>query len=118
MTVGGAVTVAMWSSVAGIFVAAAILAGGMALQTPALMTVAMRGVASHERSSAMATFTLFMDLSVALTGPVIGLIVAGVGYRTAFLTGGAVALVALAGLHLNLAARWRADSEPAVDPSL
>lgn len=108
LTVVGAVVVATWSTVTGVFVAAAILAGGMALQTPSLIPVAVHGVGSHERSSAMATFTMFMDLSVALTGPVIGLVVSGAGYRSAFLTSGAVAGCGLIVLYGNLAPRWRA----------
>jgi MFS family permease len=112
LTVVGAVVVATWEAVPGVFVAAAILAGGMALQTPAMIPVAVHGVAEGQRSSAMATFTMFMDLSVALTGPLIGLIVSGVGYRAAFLTTAATSMVALVMLHANLAPRWRASGQP------
>lgn len=103
----GSLVVAMWSAPAGVFLAAAVLAGGMALQTPALIPVVVAGIAPHERSSAMATFTMLMDVSVALTGPVIGLIVSGVGYRTAFLTSGATSLIGLVILSSLLAPRWR-----------
>lgn len=103
----GSVVVALWSVPAGVFVAAAMLAGGMALQTPAMIPVAVEGIEPHERSSAMATFTMLMDVSVALTGPLVGLIVSGVGYRTAFLTSGATSVVALVLLYVVLAPRWR-----------
>lgn len=103
----GSVIVALWSVPAGVFVAAAVLAGGMALQTPSLIPVVVEGIEPNERSSAMATFTMLMDVSVALTAPLIGLIVSGVGYRTAFLTSGATSLIGLVVLWTRLAPRWR-----------
>jgi predicted MFS family arabinose efflux permease len=111
LTVVGALVIAAWETIAGVFVAAVVLAGGMALQTPALIPVAVDGVDPQQRSSAMATFTMFLDLSVALVGPVIGLIVAGAGYRTAFFAGGLMSAVALVILHLQLAPRWRQRGE-------
>lgn len=107
----GSVIVALWSMPAGVFVAAAVLAGGMALQTPSLIPVVVEGIAPNERSSAMATFTMLMDVSVALTAPLIGLIVSGVGYRTAFLTSGVTSLIGLVVLWSRLAPRWRALTE-------
>ncbi len=104
----GSLVVALWSAPAGVFVAAAVLAGGMALQTPSMIPVAVEGIEPHERSSAMATFTMLMDVSVALTAPLIGLIVSGIGYRTAFLTSGATSVVAIVVLYAVLAPRWQA----------
>ena len=107
----GSVIVALWSVPAGVFVAAAVLAGGMALQTPSLIPVVVEGIEPHERSSAMATFTMLMDVSVALTAPLIGLIVSGVGYRTAFLTSGVTSLIGMVMLATHLAPRWREVTE-------
>ncbi|MET0143752.1 MAG: MFS transporter [Ilumatobacteraceae bacterium] len=107
VTVIGSVVVSTWSASTGIFVAAAILAGGMAMQTPSLIPVAVHGVPTSERSSAMATFTMFIDLSAALTGPVFGLLAGGVGYQVTFLVGGFFAVAALVVLHVDLAPRWR-----------
>jgi predicted MFS family arabinose efflux permease len=73
--------------------------------------VVVEGIAPNERSSAMATFTMLMDVSVALTAPLIGLIVSGVGYRTAFLTSGVTSLIGLLVLWTRLAPRWRALTE-------
>jgi MFS family permease len=116
VTAFGAVVAAAWHTPTGIFVAAAALSGGIALQTPSLIPVAVR-VAPHERASAMATFTLFMDLSTALTGPVFGLIVSGLGYSAAFAAAGVFAMIALVILHVSLAPRWRAVSA-ALAPSV
>ena len=55
----------------------------------------------------MATFTGFYDIAGAVIGPLLGLVVAGVSYRAAFLTTGAAALVALAILHLVIAPQRR-----------
>jgi predicted MFS family arabinose efflux permease len=74
-----------------------------------MIAVAVNGVPDNQRSSAIATFTMFQDLSVAVTGPVTGLIVSGAGYRTAFMSGALASLVALLLLHGNLAPRWRAS---------
>ena len=68
-----------------------------------------------ERGSAMATFTGFYDIAGAVVGPVLGLIVAGVSYRAAFLFTGGMALVSLALLRLLIAPHWN-PSEP-VDAS-
>jgi MFS family permease len=110
VTGGGAVVLALWQTVPGVYVAAAVLAGGLSLQTPSMIAVAVNGVPDNQRSSAIATFTMFMDLSVALTGPITGLVVSGAGYRTAFLGGALASLVALLLLHGNLAPRWRATN--------
>jgi MFS family permease len=113
----GSGIVALWGAQAGVFVAAAVLAGGMALQTPSLIPVAVDGIEPRERSSAMATFTMLMDVSVALTAPLIGLIVHGVGYRTAFLVSGATSLLALGVLYGVLAPAWRTRDQVALASS-
>ena len=60
----------------------------------------------------MATFTMFMDVSVALTAPLIGLIVSGVGYRVAFSTTIVTSLIALTLVYTKLAPRWRTLTQP------
>ncbi len=112
LTIVGSMVVALWAAPAGVFVAAAILAGGMSMQTPSMIPVAVLGVPAHERSSALATFTMFMDVSVALTGPLIGLIVSGTSYRVAFSTTIVTSVIALVLVHTNMAPRWRSRSQP------
>jgi MFS family permease len=55
----------------------------------------------------MATFTAFYDIAGAIIGPMLGLIVAGVGYRAAFLTTAAMAAIGLVLLRLVVAPRLR-----------
>jgi MFS family permease len=114
-TVAGSVVLAFWATPVGVYVAAAVLATGMSLQTPSFIPIAVDGVPERERSSAMATFTMFLDLSIAVTGPVTGLIVSGAGYRTAFLTGGVAALVGIVVLRTVAARSWNAGRTPVVD---
>lgn len=89
----GALVVALWASVAAVWLAAASLGVGMSLLYPALFSAALDGVPDHERSQAVGTFSLFFDLSQGVGAPVLGLVVALSSERGAF----AVAALAAAG---------------------
>ncbi|MEM8924851.1 MAG: MFS transporter [Actinomycetota bacterium] len=108
VTVVAALVVALWAEPAGLFIGAVLLACGLSLQSPSFIPLAVAGVPGHERGAAMATFTGFYDIANALVGPVLGLIVAGVGYRAAFGLSAAMALAALVMLLSVIAPRWRA----------
>jgi MFS family permease len=114
VTILGALTLALWNTIPGVYASAVVLAAGLSLQTPSMIAVAVHGVADNQRTSAIATFTMFMDLSVAVTGPLIGLIVSGTSYRIAFLTAVCTTVVALLVLYRNLAPRWRASTSAVV----
>jgi len=90
-TVGAAVLVALWATPVGVVVGAALISAGLSLQSPSFIALAVDKVEDHERGSAMATFTAFYDIAGAIIGPTMGLIVAGAGYRAAFLTTAAMA---------------------------
>ena len=82
------------------------------------LTVAVDGVPANERGSALATYTGFFDIATAIVGPTLGLIVVGVGYRAAFLTGAVTAGFALVVLHVVVAPRWnRAHPDGTARPS-
>ncbi|MEO1056914.1 MAG: MFS transporter [Actinomycetota bacterium] len=106
ITAGGALIAALWPEPEGLFVAAAVLAMGLSLQSPSLIAVTVQAVPANERGSAMATFTGFFDVANAIVGPTIGLIVLGAGYREAFLVATAMAIVGLVVLRLVVAPRW------------
>ena len=106
LTAAGALVVALWAEPAGLFVGAVMLAGGLSLQSPSLIAIAVEGISPNERGSAMATFTGFFDIANAIVGPTIGLIVAGTGYRAAFVTAAIVALAGLVFLRVVVAPRW------------
>jgi len=83
------------------FAGAALTGFGFSLVFPALGVEAVNRVTVENRGSALGIFTAFADLSLGLTGPLVGLIVAGLGYSPIFLFAGLMAAVAL-GLTLVL----------------
>lgn len=80
----GALIVAVWASVAAVWLAAASLGIGMSLLYPALFSAALDGVPEHERSQAVGTFSLFFDLAQGVGAPVLGVVVALTSERGAF----------------------------------
>lgn len=106
------VVLAVWATPVGAFVGAALVACGLSLQSPSFMPLAIAGVDEHERGAAMATYTGFFDVANALVGPILGLIVAGVDYRVAFLFTGGMAAVGLAILQLAVRPRYEAAHAP------
>lgn len=93
VTFGGLV-IALWASVAAVWIAAVALGLGMSLLYPALFSAALDGVPDHERSQAVGTFSLFFDLSQGVGAPLLGVVVALSSERGAFAVS---ALIASAG---------------------
>ena len=83
------------------FAGAALTGVGFSLVFPALGVEAVNCVTPENRGSALGIFTAFADLSLGLTGPLVGLIVAGLGYSPIFLFAALMAAVSL-GLTLIL----------------
>ncbi len=83
----------------------ASLAGcGFSLVFPALGVEAVRLVSAPDRGAALGVYSVFIDISMGLTGPLAGLVIAGYGYGTAF---SLAALAALAAMILALILRRR-----------
>lgn len=78
------------------FAGAALTGFGFSLVFPALGVEAVNCVTPENRGSALGIFTAFADLSLGLTGPLVGLIVAGLGYASIFLFAAVMAAAALA----------------------
>ncbi|MFV0261780.1 MAG: MFS transporter [Kluyvera sp.] len=82
------------------------LAGaGFSLVFPALGVVAVKAVPQQNQGSALATYTVFMDLSLGITGPLAGLAMAWMGVSSIYLA--AAGLVAVA-----LLLGWRLKKRP------
>ena len=107
VTIVAALVVAFWANPTGLFVGAVLLAIGLSLQSPSFIPLAVTGVPDGERGSAMATFTGFYDIANALVGPILGLIVAGVGFQAAFSFTAVMAFIALIILVTAVAPRLR-----------
>lgn len=85
-----------------------LLAGaGFSLVFPALGVVAVKAVPQQNQGAALATYTVFMDLSLGVTGPLAGLIMTWAGVPVIYLA--AAGLVAVA-----LLLTWRLKKRPQV----
>jgi MFS family permease len=84
----------------GLALAGAALTGfGFSLVFPALGVEAVNLVPAASRGAAVGAYSLFIDLSLGITGPVAGAIAAGFGFASIFLF---AALAALSGLGLSI----------------
>ncbi len=101
---------ALWASVAAVWVAAGALGLGMSLLYPALFSAALEDVPDNERSQAVGTFSLFFDLSQGLGAPLLGVVVALSGERAAFAVS---ALIAGAGFFAQHRLRRAHDATEA-----
>lgn len=86
----------LWREPAGLVLGAMVLAVGVALFTPALMSLAMEGVSPDARGAVMGTTTAFLDVAFGLGPATLGLVAAAAGRPGTFLAGAGVALVGLA----------------------
>lgn len=80
---------------------------GFSLVFPALGVVAVKAVPQHNQGSALATYTVFMDLSLGVSGPLAGLLMAWTGIAMIYL---AAAGLVMAALLLG----WRLKKRPPV----
>lgn len=93
-----------WMAKLGVFLAGA----GFSLVFPALGVVAVKAVPQNNQGSALATYTVFMDLSLGITGPLAGLLMAWAGVSSIYLA--AAGLVAVA-----LLLAWRLKQRPMLE---
>lgn len=66
-----------WMAKIGVLLAGA----GFSLVFPALGVVAVKAVPQQNQGAALATYTVFMDLSLGVTGPLAGLVMSWAAYR-------------------------------------
>ena len=98
----GLFLVSGWQRPAGLFAATFLMAAGSALLFPSLTPAAVEGVPESRRASALATFTLFIDIGGALGAPLFGIASSATSYGGAFLFGGMVCILGLVYLHAVL----------------
>ncbi len=109
----GLTIMAAVATAGGLYLGAAVLGLGMALQYPALMAMAVNRAEDHERAAVVGTFTAFFDLAQGAGGLILGGVAALGGYRASFAGGAVCALGALALLRLRVAPTRTITAVPA-----
>ena len=98
---------------AGLYAGTVVMSCGTALLLPSLVSAAVDGVPANERSTALATYTLFMEFSLAIGAVIFGSVAGVSSYGAAFVLAGALSLTALALLWLAMPRHLRRASRPA-----
>ena len=80
-----------WMAKVGTFLTGA----GFSLVFPALGVVAVKMVPQQNQGSALATYTVFMDLSLGITGPLAGFVMAYAGVSVIYLAAAMLVCIAL-----------------------
>lgn len=97
----------------GAVIGCGLTGAGFALVFPALGVLAVARVAAHNRGSALGAFSVFLDISIGLSGPLLGLVAKTQGYAAIYLCGG---LAAALGFLLCLWLR-RTVGNPGLPPA-
>jgi predicted MFS family arabinose efflux permease len=95
LTAAGLAVAGAWRTPAGLVVGTAVFAVGIALLTPAVLTLAVEAVGPRERGAVLGTTSSFLDLALGLGPASLGLVAASTGRPGAFLAGAAVAAAGL-----------------------
>jgi predicted MFS family arabinose efflux permease len=95
LTATGLAVAGAWRTPAGLLVGTAVFAVGIALLTPAVLTLAVEAVGPRERGAVLGTTSSFLDLALGLGPATLGLVAASTGRPGAFLGGAAVAAAGL-----------------------
>jgi predicted MFS family arabinose efflux permease len=95
LSAAGLAIVGTWRTPAGLLTGAVVFAVGIALFTPALLAMAVEGVAPQERGSVIGTTSAFIDLAFGLGPATLGYVAAAIGRPETFLAGAGVAVAGL-----------------------
>ena len=106
----GLLIMAAFAEPAGLYAGTVVFSIGMSFLYPAMLLLALTGLADNERGSAVGTVSSFFDLSQGIGALVLGIVAALTGYRGAFVAG------ALLGLAALVLLRGTADRTRTADP--
>lgn len=96
LSAAGLGIVGVWRTPAGLLTGTVVFGVGVALLTPAVMTLAVQGVAARERGAVLGTTSAFLDIALGVGPASLGFVAAGVGRPGTFLVGAGVAVAGLA----------------------
>ena len=88
----GVSLIGFWGSATAVWAGTVLLAIGMSLLYPALLAAVMSATPESERSHAVGTFTLFLDLATGLGASLIGIVVSLGNERSGFVVAGMCAV--------------------------
>jgi MFS family permease len=94
-TAAGLLIMAAFAEPAGLFAGTIVFSIGMSFLYPAMLLLALTGLADNERGAAVGTTSSFFDLSQGIGALVLGIVAALTGYRGAFVAGALLGLAAL-----------------------
>jgi MFS family permease len=121
LQVAGFVVLAAVPTVGGLYAGTVVFALGVALHFPALMRLVVDAAPERERSHAVATFSLFFDVSQGIGAALLGILVALSGERAAFAAAAVLAAIAIVILRRSVApgaGRLTAEETELVDESV
>jgi MFS family permease len=84
----GVGVIGAWGTAAAVWVGTVLLAVGMSLLYPALLAAVMKATPDAERSHAVGTFTLFLDLATGFGTALVGIVVSLGNERSGFVVAG------------------------------
>lgn len=91
-------------------VGALLTGAGFSLVFPAIGVVAVKAVPQQNQGSALATYTVFMDMALGITGPLAGLAMSYAGVSIPYLAGAVLAIAAL-GITLKMRQQQQSGQE-------
>ena len=103
--IAGLLLIGGWRTGAGLAAGSVVLAAGTAMLLPSLVGAAVQGVPATQRSFALATYTLFLEISNAFGAVLFGGVAAVSDYGTAYLVSAGFAVVSLVMLRALIPAR-------------
>jgi MFS family permease len=98
LLISGAAIAGLVPVAAGLMVGTVVFASGVAFTFPAIMAMAVVGVAPGERGAVVGTAGLFVDAAFGVSPAALGLLAGSTGYPATFVVSGAIALVGAAWL--------------------
>lgn len=110
----GMIAIGLIQQPVALYAFALLLGVGSALMFPCISVRALNDVPENERSSSLATFTMFIDVFAGVSGLVLGGVAAVSTYSVVFVAGGAVALIGSLASRRVLAEPTIVTDEPAV----
>ena len=97
----GLLVMCAWNTAAGLYASTFVYSMGVSLLYPSLFPLVVDNAPESERSQAIATFTLFFDVSQGLGAFVLGIVVTLSSERWAFGAAGVLSLIGLALLRTS-----------------